>query len=131
MAWNDLKKKTWVQVGFLLVIVGVIASILAPKIPRSQRIRLHLGNGSSQVLKLTARVGHGQEWDRQTEWVFTQGAPPSVVWIFEQPNESLHLEVEISTERRSTLYSTQVDLRANELTIELHQVIQKLNGVAY
>ncbi|MGZ5968760.1 MAG: hypothetical protein ACXWP4_13905, partial [Polyangiales bacterium] len=61
---------------FGVVAIGAAVFVL-PALPRAQHLRLHLGSGSSQLVKASARIGREGAWDRVTSWRFDHGAPPS------------------------------------------------------
>jgi hypothetical protein len=110
---------------FGVVAIGAAVFIL-PAVPRAQHVRLHLGSGSSQLTKASARVGRAGAWDRVTSWRFDHGAPPSISWEFELPNGAREIEVELTTASDSVTRKVSVDLEGGETNVELQEAMRGL-----
>ncbi|MBI2388977.1 MAG: hypothetical protein HYV09_05100 [Deltaproteobacteria bacterium] len=124
------QRRKWLRLGVFGAIVGVAAALILPTIPRGQNLRLHLGSGSSRVIRVDARVGRDggtPGWERETTWRFDRGAPPSVNWTFELPNGAADVEVELATPTRTVSKRVHVDLNAAETTLELQDTTRALD----
>lgn len=96
---SRLIRRRSMQLALFGIIAGVVAMFVLPTVPRKQRLRLHLGIGSSSIVAVTARigpVGSTTSWDREATWRFPNGAPPSIEWTFELPDGQDAIEVELS-----------------------------------
>jgi hypothetical protein len=110
---------------FGVVAIGAAVFVL-PALPRAQHLRLHLGSGSSQLVRASARIGHDGAWDRVTSWRFEHGAPPSISWDFELPNGAQEIEVELSSASDSVTKKVHVELAGGETTVELQDAMRGL-----
>lgn len=110
---------------FGVVAIGAAVFVL-PAVPRAQHVRLHLGSGSSQLTRASARVGKPGAWDRVTSWRFEHGAPPAISWDFELPNGPQEIEVELVTAGDSVTKKLSVDLEGGETTVELQEAMRGL-----
>lgn len=108
-------------------LVGVGAWVfVVPAIPRSQRVRVHLGAGSSRVRRVTARIAQGADWDRETTFQFDKGAPPSFDWAFELPNGKARVELELVTASSTADRKWEILLGGGESTLDLVDTMRGL-----
>ena len=107
-------------------VFAIGAWFVLPKAPHEQRVRLHLGSGSTRVVRATARIGHPGAWDRETTWRFDHGAPPAIAWSFELPNGSAEIEVELATTASIVDRKAKVDLSGKETSVELSDAMRGL-----
>jgi hypothetical protein len=110
--------------GFL----GVAAALIVPTVPREQNLRLHLGAGSSRVVRATARITRDPSggWDRETTLRFDNGAPPSIVWRFELPHGKAEVEVELASNAAVSSQRTKIELKGEETSVELSEAMRGL-----
>lgn len=125
------RRRRWTRIGVMGFVFAVGAAMILPEVPREQRVRLHLGAGSSQVVKATARVAQvkgrsGATWDRETTWQFPSGAPPSLAWTFELPNGAADVEVELVTKADAVAKTTRVELGGEDANVELVEAMRAL-----
>ena len=112
-------RRRLIRMGVIGAVFAIGAAFVLPNAPRSQRVRIHFGGGSSRVVRATARVGRDGVWDRETTWRFESGAPPSLAWSFELPNGSANVEVEVASAARIASRTVQVELSGGETSVEL------------
>ncbi len=125
------RRRRWTRLAVMGGVFAIGAAMILPEVPREQRVRLHLGAGSSRVVKATARVAQvkgraGPTWDRETTWQFPSGAPPSVGWTFELPNGAAEVEVELVSAADSVAKTTRVELGGDEANVELVEALRAL-----
>lgn len=124
------ERSRWARFGVIGAIIGIGAALVVPNVPRSQEVRLHLGPGSSRVVRMSARVGSGHAeggWDRQTTWRFDRGAPPSVSWSFQLPHGEADVEVELSSALAATASKRiHLELSGKETVVELAEAMRGL-----
>lgn len=121
------QRRKWLRLGVFGAIVGVAAALILPTIPREQRLRLHLGSGSSRVVRIDARVGRDGGWERVSTWRFERGAPPSVNWTFDLPNGTADVEVDLMTATSTSSQRGRVELNAQETSVELAEAMRALD----
>lgn len=124
----DHERRRWLRLGVFGAILGVAAALVLPAVPRAQHLRLHLGSGSSRVVRATARIAKdvASGWDRETTWRFEHGAPPSLAWDLELPNGAADVEVELASAASIASHRTKVDLHGNETSVELGEAMRGL-----
>jgi len=115
-----------IRIAVFAVVAAVGAWFILPKAPHEQNLRLHLGSGSSRVVRATARVGRGGAWDRETTWTFEHGAPPAIAWKFELPNGKADVEVELASSASIVGTKTNVQLGGGETNVELSETMRGL-----
>ena len=101
------------QLVVFAIVLAAVAIFLLPKVPHAQRVRLHLGVGSSSIVAVTARVGAlgaAGVWDREATWRFPEGAPPSIEWTFELPDGAAAIEVELTKASGGATLAPQVNV---------------------
>lgn len=121
-------RRRWLRLGVFGAIVGVAAALVLPAVPRDQNVRLHLGTGSSKVVRATARISRDlpSGWDRETTWRFDHGAPPSIVWRFELPNGNADVEVELASNGATSSQRSKIELKGEETSVELSDAMRGL-----
>jgi hypothetical protein len=121
-------RRRWLRLGVFGAFVGIAAALVLPTVPRDQNLRLHLGPGSSKVVRATARVTRDMAsgWDRETTWRFDQGAPPSIVWRFELPNGKAEVEVELASAAAVSAQRATIELKSEETSVELGEAMRGL-----
>jgi len=121
-------RRRWLRLGVFGAFLGVAAALVLPNVPRDQNVRLHLGSGSTKVVRATARITRDATsgWDRETTWRFDNGAPPSIVWRFELPNGNAEVEVELASSASIASQRTKVELKGEETTVELAEAMRGL-----
>jgi hypothetical protein len=121
-------RRRWLRLGVFGAILGVAAALVLPAVPRDQSVRLHLGPGSSKVVRATARVTRDMAsgWDRETTWRFDNGAPPSIVWRFELPNGKADVEVELASSGAVSSQHAKVEFKGEETSVELAEAMRGL-----
>jgi hypothetical protein len=115
--------------GFI-VVAAVAMHWLLPNTPHEQRVRMHLGAGSSRLVHATARIRRVDvaEWEREAEFPFEpgRGAPPAFDWRFSLPNGAAHVEVELATRADVTTGAADVALEGGEAVVELAPTLARL-----
>lgn len=124
-------RRRWLRLGVFGAFLGVAAALVVPTVPRDQNVRLHLGAGSTKVVRATARITRdaASGWDRETTWRFdppTHSAPPSIVWRFELPNGNAEVEVELASNASIASQRAKVELKGEETTVELTEAMRGL-----
>lgn len=127
-AETGVARRRWLRLGVFGAFIGIAAALVLPTVPREQRVRLHLGPGSTRVVGATARIARdvASGWDRETTWRFDHGAPPSVAWSFELPNGTADVEVELASAASITHQRAKIDLHGDEMTVELTDSVRGL-----
>lgn len=120
------RRRLWLRIGTFLAFIGVAGAFVLPRVPRAQHVRVHLGTGSSRVVRLTARVSRDGALDRETTFRFDRGAPPSLEWEFELPNGGADVELELASATGLGEQRTHVELDGKELTVEARDAMGKL-----
>lgn len=125
---EDVRRRRWLRFAVFGAFAGVAAALVVPTVPRAQRLRLHLGAGSSKVVRATARITRdlAAGWDRETTWSFSNGAPPSVAWSFDLPNGAAEVEVELASAASIASHKAKVDLHGHETSVELSDAMRGL-----
>ena len=122
-------RRRLLRIGSFALVAAIGLFFVLPKAPHDQHLRMHLGTGSSRIVHATARValgGAGKGWDREADFRFDAGAPPSFVWSFSLPNGKAHLEVELSTKSDVALDARDVELSGDEVAVELAPTMGRL-----
>jgi hypothetical protein len=114
------------RVAVFAAVFAIGAYFVLPKAPHGQNVRIHLGSGSSRIVRATARIGRGGNWDRETTWRFDQGAPPAIPWRFELPNGEADIEVELASSAQVVARAVHVKLSGDETSVELGDTIRGL-----
>jgi hypothetical protein len=122
----DPARRRWLRWGVFGAFLGVATALVLPTVPRAQHLRLHLGSGSTKVVRATARIARDVAlgWDRETTWRFDRGAPPSVAWDFELPNGTADVEVELASAASISSHRAKVDLAGKETSVELSEALR-------
>jgi hypothetical protein len=119
-------RRRWMRVGVFLTFAAVCAYFVLPRVPRSQHVRIHLGVGSSRIVRVVARVSRDGKLDRETTLSYARGAPPTIEWEFELPNGEADVEVEVSSATGIETQQAHVDLETAEVTVEAAPAMQRL-----
>jgi hypothetical protein len=122
----DRRRRRWMRIGLFLAFLATMGLFVMPRVPRSQHVRVHLGPGSSRVVRLTARVSRGGALDRETAFRFERGAPPALGWDFELPNGGADVEVELVSAAGIAERTVHVDLAGEETTVEIADAVRTL-----
>ena len=106
------------------------ALFLWPAMPRAQRVRMHLGVGSTRVISVRARLADPLRttgWDRESMFQFPSGAPPSFDWTFDQENGKVRVEVELHTVNSTADGKWEILLAGGETVLELSDMMRGLS----
>lgn len=122
----DRRRRRWMRIGLFLAFLATMGLFVMPRVPRSQHVRLHLGPGSSRVVRLTARVSRGGALDRETSFRFERGAPPALGWDFVLPNGGADVEVELVSASGIAERTVHVELAGEETTVEIADAVRTL-----
>jgi hypothetical protein len=114
----EARRRRWLRIGVFVAFLGVAGIFVLPRVPHDQRVRVHLGPGSSRVVRVTARVSRDGVLDRETTFRFDHGAPPAFEWEFELPNGKADVELELATASGLAEQKSSVELRGEETTVE-------------
>jgi hypothetical protein len=120
------RRRLWLRIGTFVAFIGVAGAFVLPRVPRSQHVRVHLGTGSSRLVRVTARISREGALDRESTFRFDHGAPPSLEWEFELPNGGADVEVELASATGLGEQRTHVELDGKELTVEAREAMGKL-----
>lgn len=108
----------------LLVLALVIAIsvmlyfVLVPHLANDQTIRIHYGNGSTQVSRVEVALHSQNTIERSAVFAYPSGAPPAIFWHFSRENGPVTIEVDLSTAQGWRTKTEAVVLDGHEHTIE-------------
>lgn len=123
---QQARRRRWLRIGTFVAFLGVASAFVLPRVPRAQHVRVHLGSGSSRVVRVTARVSRDGSLDRETSFRFDRGAPPAFEWDFELPNGAADVEIELITLAGVAEQKTRVELDGKETTVEAKDAMGRL-----
>ncbi len=122
----DRRRRRWMRIGLFLAFLATMGLFVMPRVPRTQHLRVHLGPGSSRVLRVTARISRDGALDRETTFRFERGAPPALAWDFELPNGGAEVEVELVGATGVADRKAHVELAGEETTVEIADAVRSL-----
>jgi hypothetical protein len=122
----DRRRRRWMRVGLFLAFLATMGLFVMPRVPKSQHVRVHLGPGSSRVVRMTARVSREGALDRETSFRFERGAPPALGWDFVLPNGGADVEVELVSASGISERKVHVELAGEETTVEIADAVRTL-----